>query len=151
MMNKNIALKTAGGLTLTLMFGLVAGCAAHENATAPQELKPVNLQTDMAAGTDAAPGEVAKVAYAALDKNCASCHGAGQRMNRKVPVDPASYQKLIDKKLVVPGKPDESELYTVLLDKDNPMPPPNARQRPSAEEIEAIRLWIEKGAPAPQS
>jgi mono/diheme cytochrome c family protein len=98
----------------------------------------------------ATPEELAAAAYASLEKNCGACHGEGKRLSRKAPVSPASYQVLLDKKLVVPGKPEESPLYTVMLDKDNPMPPAKVTERPTAEEMEAIRVWIEKGAPAPK-
>jgi mono/diheme cytochrome c family protein len=96
------------------------------------------------------PAQLAEKAYVALEKNCASCHGVGKRQNRRAAVDRASHKKLIEEqKQVVPGKPLESHLYTSMLSKDEPMPPPNAPQKPTAEEIETIRLWIEKGAPAP--
>lgn len=100
---------------------------------------------------EATPEELAEHAYAALEKNCASCHGAGKRQNKAAAVDRDSYAKLMEQDVVVPGKPQESSLYTLMLDKENPMPPKRVPQKPTAEEIEAIRLWIEKGAPAPKA
>ncbi len=100
---------------------------------------------------EATSEELAEKAYVAMEKNCSGCHGAGRRLNRMAATDRASHKRLIEEqKKVVPGKPGQSSLYTRMLDKARPMPPPNARQRPIAEEIEAIRLWIEKGAPAPR-
>lgn len=150
-MNKKAAFMMGYGFTMPLLFGLVVGCGAQSGSSpvtsaGPAGLIPVDAKNKPVGQTS----QVAEVAYTAMDKNCGACHGAGQRMNRKVPLDRASTARLISKKLVVPGRPDDSQLYTVMLDKDDPMPPPRVKQRPSAAEIAAIRLWIAKGAPAPQ-
>ncbi len=117
-------------------------------------IQPAHAQ-DAAPAEDAkkaelTPAELSDAAYKVLEKNCSSCHGAGKRLNRVAATDRESYEKLVTKQeKVVPGKPDESELYLLMIDKDNPMPPKKSEIRPSAAEIESVRLWIEKGAPAP--
>ena len=53
--------------------------------------------------------------------------------------------RLVARKKVVPGKPDESELFQRVL-KDE-MPPARA-PRPDARDVALLRRWIEAGAPA---
>ena len=49
---------------------------------------------------------------------------------------------------VVPGRPDDSELFQLVTTTDNEtrMPPPPKR-RLSRDEVEVIRQWIIEGAP----
>ena len=49
---------------------------------------------------------------------------------------------------IVPGKPDESPLYSYILWEDGEMPPKET-DRLSEEETEHFRKWIEAGAPWP--
>ncbi len=55
----------------------------------------------------------------------------------------------ITRKVVVPGSPDKSELYQLLVaaDDDPLLMPPFERERPTPEEIATVRRWIEDGAP----
>src|SRR5262245_45212659 len=50
--------------------------------------------------------------------------------------------------VVVPGKPDESELFLRVTDEDDEvrMPPPKAGKRLTPGQVERIRRWIEEGA-----
>src|SRR5262249_39989764 len=50
--------------------------------------------------------------------------------------------------LVVPGKVDESELYSRLIDSDEKqrMPPPEALRQLTKDEIDLFKRWIEQGA-----
>ena len=51
------------------------------------------------------------------------------------------------KKVIVPGKPDESQFYLVLTEEGKPhMPPRTSRKRPTEKEIETIKKWIADGA-----
>jgi hypothetical protein len=52
------------------------------------------------------------------------------------------------RKVVVPEKPEESELYKLITstDKDSRMPPSGKKPLPP-EAIATIRQWIEEGAP----
>src|SRR4051812_4140578 len=51
------------------------------------------------------------------------------------------------KKVIVAGKPDESQFYLVLTEEGKPhMPPKKAPKRPSEKEIETIKKWIADGA-----
>ena len=52
------------------------------------------------------------------------------------------------RKVVIPGQPDESELFQLLVT-ENPttvMPPTDGKPL-SLEEITTVRKWIEAGAP----
>ena len=97
---------------------------------------------------DCTPEELGKLAWDVMEKHCVSCHGEGKKKYRSSPIDKNTLAKLIEKKHVVPGKPDESELYTYMIDKDDPMPPENVKERPTEAEINIVKVWIEKGAPA---
>jgi mono/diheme cytochrome c family protein len=60
-----------------------------------------------------------------------------------------NYRLLVDvRKVVIPGKPEESELYRLLTttDEDARMPPPEEPPLPP-EAIAKIRQWILEGAP----
>ena len=107
-----------------------------------------DAETKDEAKPELTPAQLSEAAYQVLETNCSGCHGAGKRLNKKAATDRESYEKLVNtQKKVVPGKPDESELYLMMIDKDDPMPPARIKVRPSADDIEAVRLWIEKGAP----
>ena len=101
-----------------------------------------------AADADLTDAQLSAKAWDVLNKHCTSCHGEGKKNYRAAPIDKGTHAKLLEKKQVVPGKPDESELYTYMIDPDDPMPPKKVELRPTAEEIATIKTWIEKGAPA---
>ncbi len=136
-----------------LKHSLIAGLAlavpvltfAPRGAEVHTNFVPIAHAADAPALTDA---ELAGKAWDVLNKHCVSCHGEGKKNYRAAPIDKGTHAKLIEKKQVVPGKPDESELYTYMIDPDDPMPPKKVVVRPTAEEIATIKTWIEKGAPA---
>lgn len=82
-----------------------------------------------------------KEALATLRKHCVPCHG-----DRPTHADLRVMDRkgLFDRKLVVPGKPDDSEL--LLLVETGAMPP-GPRDKPTAAERAALRRWIAAGAP----
>jgi len=52
------------------------------------------------------------------------------------------------RKVIVPGKPEESELFQLIVSKDEEaMMPPATKNRLTPNEIETIRNWILQGAP----
>lgn len=51
------------------------------------------------------------------------------------------------RKVVIPGQPESSELYHLLLSTDESRMPPPPKQRLSPGEIDTIRQWIQEGAP----
>jgi serine/threonine protein kinase len=50
------------------------------------------------------------------------------------------------RKVVIPGEPDKSDVYTLLLKEDKTRMPKQPRPRLPADEIAIIRQWIEEGA-----
>lgn len=94
---------------------------------------------------------LANQALAVLKTHCSRCHGGPQVASGEG--DEGGFDhvldlaRLIEKRLIVPGKPDGSELLHLVEAGD--MPPAEAPTRPSAEDIAALRQWISRGAPLP--
>jgi len=96
--------------------------------------------------------DFARQAYNVLKENCSQCHGALGNFKEKLFIE--DYDSLFESKgvgpgqriSVVPGQPDQSELYKRLLgptENGGQMPP----NRPLTDKaIEIIRVWIENGA-----
>lgn len=92
-----------------------------------------------------------------LSQNCFTCHGpdeaqrkGGSRRTGGLRLDTPEGQ-LADQggyAAVVPGKPEDSELYLRLVtsDADDLMPPPQSGMKLTAEEVERVRQWIAEGA-----
>jgi formylglycine-generating enzyme required for sulfatase activity len=78
-----------------------------------------------------------------FEQYCVECHHAGKQ---KADLDMSSRKDLLDHRSIVPGKPDKSVLYTMM--RDGLMPP---GERLSKDKLEIVRLWIQEGAPWPDS
>lgn len=82
-------------------------------------------------------------------QTCVSCHGP-TKVKGGLWLD--SYEHAMaggdSGSTIVPGKPDESELYKLvtLPHDDQDAMPPEGKPRPSAAQIEALRWWIAEGA-----
>ena len=88
--------------------------------------------------------------YNTLQTHCSSCHGGHLERGK------AGFSHVLDLKrlregdapYLVPGKPDDSMLLTLMTDPDFPMPPEESGVPPvPANEIAHIRAWIQAGAP----
>ncbi len=80
-----------------------------------------------------------------LAEYCLHCHGpdAGNReAELRLDIKPVE-----DNELIVPGKPDESEMYLRIVsdDADLKMPPPDTDKTMDAKQIAIVRQWIEQG------
>lgn len=96
--------------------------------------------TDLAA----APPDFARDIRPLLSNKCFKCHGpADQQAELRLDLrDPA-----IETRAIVPGDPSLSELLTrVAADDDTRMPPHEAGERLTAEEVQLLRDWIAAGA-----
>jgi uncharacterized membrane protein len=84
---------------------------------------------------------------------CFKCHG-GEKVKGKFKLNTKAFAMEGGEsgKAILPGKPTLSKFYTSLIDKDEDvlMPPPKEKTRPSKEQIEKVRLWIEQGAEWPE-
>ncbi len=92
-----------------------------------------------------------KVVAPILEKFCATCHNEDDEHPSQLYMD--SYDQLMKGgkhgKAVQPGNSKES-LLVQKMTSDPPfgkiMPPPDKTRRPTPEQIELIRLWIDQGA-----
>lgn len=118
----------------------------YPNATAYNI--PVNTPAPIASiCPDARPNETASRVQGFLEKRCSSCHGTqhaagGVRLNSLAELVTASPQ------LIVPGKPQESQLLNFLKN----LPPNLAYRIPhelSGAELALLAQWILLGAPIP--
>ena len=108
---------------------------------------PIAHAEDAPAPTGLEPAELGGLAWAVLEQHCTACHGEGKGKYRASPIDKTTLPKLLEKGQIKPGKPDESAIYTLMTNHDEPMPPSKVMVRPSKADIAIIKLWIEKGAP----
>ena len=86
-----------------------------------------------------------------LSDNCYPCHGPDENKRKadlRLDTEDGLRADLDGKKLIVPGKPEESELYLRIShkDQDELMPPPKSRLKLGSEQKELIRKWIAGGA-----
>jgi mono/diheme cytochrome c family protein len=90
--------------------------------------------------------ELAAKTMGIFQEHCYKCHRFDVA---KGGIKILNYRLLVNqRKVVVPGKPEESELYQLITstDKDSRMPPSGKSPLPP-EAIATIRQWIEEGAP----
>jgi uncharacterized membrane protein len=87
-----------------------------------------------------------------IKNDCFKCHG-GEKVKGKLKLNTKALAMEGGEsgKAILPGKPSFSKFYTSLLDPDEDilMPPPKEKIRPTKEQIEKIRKWIEEGADWP--
>ena len=81
-----------------------------------------------------------------LSENCFQCHGpdSGARKGR-LRLDTEQGAKA---KVIMPGKPDESEIIKHIAsnDPDEVMPPPKTGKKLTGRQIEVLRRWVAEGA-----
>ena len=83
---------------------------------------------------------------------CAGCHNGGDYEGDFSVETFASLMEggeTKDKKILVPGKPDESYLLHVILKKAKPSMPPKKEPQPTADEIALLTRWVAEGAKGP--
>jgi mono/diheme cytochrome c family protein len=90
------------------------------------------------------PAKLAAAAQAVLKKACARCHADGQTEGGFGFV--LDLKKLVEKNKVVAGDAAKSRLFKKV--QGGEMPPEDEKPRPTAEEIAALKAWIDAGAPA---
>ena len=82
-----------------------------------------------------------------LSENCFACHGPDKNQRKgKLRLDVR--EAALDKKAIVPGKPDESELVKRLYttNTDDVMPPPESHKTLTPQQKERLGRWIAEGA-----
>ena len=86
-----------------------------------------------------------------FSENCYACHGPDKnarkaKLRLDSPEDPfADHEGTIP---IIPGKPDESELWTRIssADPEEVMPPPKPGKKLTPQQIQTLREWIAQGA-----
>src|SRR5438270_7316439 len=81
-----------------------------------------------------------------LAENCFACHGPDRNQrkgNLRLDNDSDAYADRDGTRVIVPGKPQASELYRKLTASDpkKRMPPPKFGKQPSAAQVETLRQW----------
>lgn len=87
--------------------------------------------------------DVAQQAYAVLRTHCYRCHGEAGAVEGGMNYI-LDRERLVARKKVVPGKPDESPLLKRIA--TGTMPPPDVKHRPGDADIKVLRAWIAAGA-----
>jgi tetratricopeptide (TPR) repeat protein len=103
------------------------------------------LNFPSAALAQTAPRDLAEKAHAVFKRTCYRCHGQDGANEGGINYI-ADLKQLVARRKVVPGDPDKSRLFKRLLDADDPMPPAEEKQRPTAAEIALVKQWIAAGA-----
>src|SRR5579863_9366420 len=82
-----------------------------------------------------------------LAENCFQCHGPDSA-SRKAELRLDKREAAVDKKAIVPGNLEESELIRRILSEDpeEVMPPPATKKELTREHKELLRLWVTQGA-----
>src|SRR5436190_19708280 len=86
-----------------------------------------------------------------LSNNCFLCHGpdkAARKGALRLDNDLNAYENRGEGvRVIVPGKPDESDLYKRLVTHDpaKKMPPAKANKTVTEKEIAIVKAWIEQG------
>jgi cytochrome c553 len=119
--------------SLLFALGLVAASAAEA-----QDAKPSVPQAKVEYNRDIRP---------ILSDMCFACHGfdsAARKADLKLHLRDAA----IEKKAIVPGQPDESELLLRILstDPNEVMPPPASKKVVTDAQKDMLRRWIAEGA-----
>jgi hypothetical protein len=87
-----------------------------------------------------------------LSENCFQCHGFDEKARQaELRLDQAdsAYADHDGTKPIVPGHPDQSELWRRITtdDESELMPPPDSHRVLKPEQKETLKHWIEQGAP----
>jgi serine/threonine-protein kinase len=102
------------------------------------------LAAALPARADKDSASLAAAARDVLKKNCARCHADGQSEGGFGFALDA--KRLVEGKKVKPGDASKSRLVKRV--ESGEMPPEDEKPRPSAEDIAALKAWIDAGAPA---
>jgi Planctomycete cytochrome C len=142
---KQIAINMTSIFKICLLFFVIlwglSGCK-HEIPDRPKGPTPQTLSDTCHLDTVYFANEILPI----FQSNCAQsgCHDA---IAKEGGIQLTEYEDIINTGGVEPGKANESKLYKSLLETDPEklMPPPTASLTP--EQKNAIRIWINQGAP----
>ncbi len=90
---------------------------------------------------------MAQKAQAVLKTHCYRCHGQDGANEGGFNYS-ADLRQLVSRRRVIAGDAAKSKLLKRMLSADDPMPPAEEKQRPRADELAAVKKWIDAGAPS---
>src|SRR4051812_9412569 len=120
---------------LTLRFTIL--CCLWPIGVGAAERTPINF------GRDVLP---------ILSQNCFGCHGPDEG-SREAKLRLDTHDGILREKngftVVVPGKPEESELIARITSKeaDEIMPPPDSNKKLTPAQVTLLKEWVSEGAP----
>src|SRR3954452_23898080 len=87
-----------------------------------------------------------------LSENCFQCHGFDEKARQaelRLDMAHSALARHDDVTPIVPGHPDESELWRRITtdDESEMMPPPDSHRALKPEQKQTLKRWIEQGAP----
>ena len=96
----------------------------------------------------AAPVSFSKEIKPLLNKHCISCHGGVKKAGKISWLfrEDALVEGKSGNHALVPGKPELSFMLERIIDKEDPMPPPEHGPMLSAAEVDVFRRWVTEGA-----
>src|SRR4051812_33615913 len=105
--------------------------------------------TPLAQAQPARPVEFNRDIRPVLSDACFACHGpdkARRKADLRLDIEAGALADLGGRRLLLPGKPDQSELYRRITagDESERMPPRKHGVRLTADQIVLIRHWIEQ-------
>src|SRR5258708_5976082 len=98
----------------------------------------------MAAPSLCADDDLPVRAYAILQKNCFTCHGAARTSGLDLRGRDRALAGGVHGRAIVPSRPDESRLYRMVSHAVQPSMPPAGKL--SEADLETLRSWIAAGA-----
>lgn len=120
-------LRAVTSMSVLLIYPNVASAGSENNISFNRDVRPI------------------------LSEHCYACHGPDENTRRadlRLDTEEGALADLDGKQAVVPGQPQESELFRRITaeKKRHLMPPPKFGKPLSAEQIDVLRSWIAGGA-----
>jgi hypothetical protein len=120
---------------LRLLLPVLVVAATRSAVAADQPVRPVEFNRDI---------------RPLLADTCFACHGPDKNKRKaelRLDIGDDAAKQRGDHRIVVPGKPDQSELFRRLTssDEQHRMPPARIGKRLAPRQIELVRQWIEQG------
>lgn len=106
----------------------------------------LGVSPSLAKGQDSKPGKNFEPVYKLFHDNCVSCHND---KNHSANIDLSTYDSVMksggDKPIVVPKKPEESNLLAYIEGTKKPQMP--LRGKPlKSDQVDLVKKWIKDGA-----
>ena len=126
-MNQAVRFQSLAGLLFAFTAGISQTCQAVEPVQFNRDIRPI------------------------LSDNCFHCHGpdsAKRKAKLRLDRDTGLFGQTENGVAVVPGKPDQSEVYTRMIsdDEDELMPPAKSNHVLSKTDKDLVKRWILEGA-----